>query len=117
MKNHYDSLPCTKKWFEMSLDEQLANIGTDIDRVIRWRKRGEFDTAQRVFERSLTLLHLTISDPKYFKKPTFRELMLIKEVLCDYFMGSNIYGSTDELWSKYFYVFNYRAANSRRRID
>lgn len=99
----------------MSLDEQLANVGTDIDRVIRWRKKGDFETAQRVFERALTLLHFTISDPKYFKKPALRELMLVKETLCDYFMGSNTYRSTDNLWSNYFYVFNYRAANARRK--
>lgn len=115
MQSQYDSLPSLERWFKLSLDEQLANVGTDIDRVIRWRKKGDQETAQRVFERALTLLYFTISDPKYFKKPAFRELMMVKETLCDYFMGSNIYCSNDDLWSKYFYVFNYRAANARRK--
>jgi len=115
MQIQYDSVPSTERWFKMSLDEQLANVGTDIDRVIRWRNKGDLVTAQKVFERALTLLHFTISDPKHFKKPTFRELMLIKETLCDYFMGNNTYRSTDELWHNYFYVFNYRAANARRK--
>ncbi len=28
------------KWYEMSLAEQLGNVGSDVDRIISWRKKG-----------------------------------------------------------------------------
>jgi hypothetical protein len=28
------------RWFQFSLMEQLANVGTDIERTIQWRKAG-----------------------------------------------------------------------------
>ncbi len=28
------------RWFELSLVEQLANIGTDLERHIRWREKN-----------------------------------------------------------------------------
>ena len=38
-----------------------------------------------------------------------------EEALVDYFICDNEYGSTDELWQKYFYHFNYAAALQRGR--
>lgn len=28
-----------ERWFELSLIEQLANVGADVDRTIRWKKK------------------------------------------------------------------------------
>ncbi len=43
------------RWFEMSLIEQMANIGSEIERTIAWRGRnGKNSTA--AFERGLELL-------------------------------------------------------------
>jgi len=37
----------------------------------------------------------------------------MREVLVDYFVGENIYHSTEKDWEKYFYYFNFAARNSR----
>lgn len=101
------------RWFELSLMEQLANVGMDVERAIRWRKKNNLEQSQQAFERALDLLSLTIADPKHNKR--LKELTRTREILIDYFMYDNEYGSTDELWTSYFYPFNYAAALQKGR--
>ena len=93
------------RWFEFSLVQQLANVGCDVNRAIRWQNKGDRGTSQKALERALELLQFTIADPK--NKKRLRELTRTKEILLDYFFGENQYGFTDEAWDKYFMVFNY----------
>lgn len=95
------------RWLEFSFIEQMANVGTEIGRAITWKKKDE-KLSQLAFERGLELLELTIQDPKNRGKG--KELCRVGEVLADYFMGENEYGSTDELWNSYFYFFNNAAS-------
>jgi len=101
------------RWFELSIAEQLANVGCDIDRAIRWRNKGDLDYSRSAFERALELLQFTIADPK--NKWRLKELCRAKEALIDYFVYDNEYCSTDEAWQKYFFVFNYMAALEKGR--
>ena len=101
------------RWFELSLIEQLANVGMDIDRVIRWRQKGNNEYSDQAFERALDLLDLTIADPKHKKR--LKELARTRELLIDYFVYDNEYSSTDQSWQDYFYPFNYAVALRRGR--
>ena len=96
------------RWFELPLIEQMANVGCDIDRAIRWKNRGDEIYSQDALERAFNLLNLTIQDPKNRKR--LKELGRIREVLLDYFMGDNIYSYTDEAFHKYFMDYNYLVA-------
>lgn len=96
------------RWFEFSLIEQLANIGTDIERTINWKKRGDLENSQAAFYRALELIDLSIADPK--NKRRLKEIVYAREMLVDHFVYDNIYNTTDESWQKYFYEFNYAAA-------
>ena len=98
----------TGRWFELSLVEQLANVGTDIERAIRWKQKGNIEYSQQAFERALDLLNLTIADPK--NKKRLKEITRTREALVDYFVYDNEYGSTDQSWHNYFFPFNYAAA-------
>jgi hypothetical protein len=113
MKIHKTLTP--ERWFQFSLMEQLANVGTDVERAMQWKKAGNLDYSQKAFERALELLYYTIADPKNVKRGALRELCRMREVLIDYFVGDNEYGSSDELWSSYFYAFNYAAAIEKGR--
>ena len=104
-----------ERWFKLSLMEQLANVGTDVARIISWKNKGNKQMSDLAFERALELLSLTIIDPKNIKRGTLKELCRTREVLIDYFAYDNIYGSTDKLWTDYFYAFNYAAALERGR--
>lgn len=92
------------RWFQLSLSEQLANVGSEIERTISWRKRN-LEFSQQAFERGLELLDLTIADSKNRMK--LKELLRLRECLADYFVFNNEYKSTDKLWQNYFYGFNY----------
>ena len=95
------------RWFELSLVEQMANIGSEIERTIAWRGRSERDSAT-AFERGLELLDLTTADPRH--RGRLRELTRVREALADHFVFDNRYGSTDESWRRYFHAFTYAAA-------
>ncbi len=99
------------RWFRLSLVEQLANVGSEIERAIRWRGKGNAEYAGRALERALELLDLTIADEK--NRSRLRELTRLREVLADYFWFDNQYGSSDELWQNYFHAFTYAAALAR----
>jgi len=99
------------RWFSLSLVEQLANVGSDIERAIHWQGKGNAEYGGRAFERALELLDLTIADEK--NRLRLRELTRLREALADYFWFDNRYGSTDESWQKYFHVFAYAAAKAR----
>lgn len=101
------------RWFELSLVEQFANIGSDIIRTIKWKNKGNLEYSKQAFERALELIDLTIADPK--NKKRLKEPLRMREMLVDYFIYDNIYGSTDKAWQNYFYDFNYAAALQRGR--
>jgi hypothetical protein len=101
------------RWFELSLVEQLANIGSDIEKTILWGKKGDIAYSRAAFERALELLYLTIADPKNRKR--LKEVLRVKEALIDHFVFDNEYQTTDESWQKYFYHFNFAAALKRGR--
>jgi hypothetical protein len=91
------------RWFELDLVEQLANVGSEVERTIRWREKGDAERSRRSFERALELMDLTIADPK--NRGRRREPCRCREVLVDYFAGDNQYGSSDALWRSYFLGF------------
>lgn len=99
------------RWFTLSLVEQLANVGSDVERTIQWKKKGDLEYSQRAFERALELLDLTIRDPKNRKR--LKEIGRARELLVDYFMCDNEYSSTDAYWQNYFLDFAYAAAVRR----
>ncbi len=99
------------RWFKLSLVEQLANVGSDVERTIQWKKRGDSQLSRAAFDRALELLDLTIADPK--NRTRLKEVLRVREALVDHFVYDNIYHSSDESWQRYFYDFNYAAALRR----
>src|SRR6185295_243340 len=88
------------RWFTFSFSQQMANIGAEVGRAITWAQKDQ-KLSQAAFERGLELLDLTIDDKKN-RGGKLRELCRLKEVLGDYFIGENEYGSTEENWNSYF---------------
>jgi hypothetical protein len=95
------------QWFKLSLAEQLANVGSEVIRALNWKQKGNTEYTLLAFERALELLDFTISDPRHNRR--LREICRLREVLCDYFVGENIYNSTVSSWENYFYAFNWSA--------
>ena len=75
------------KWQSLSFSQQMANIGSEVERKIIWRNKKNVPYSQRAMERALELLSFTIADRKNRKR--LKELTRLREVLLDYFFGQN----------------------------
>ncbi|PIQ89256.1 MAG: hypothetical protein COV72_03975 [Candidatus Omnitrophica bacterium CG11_big_fil_rev_8_21_14_0_20_42_13] len=71
------------RWHELSFFAQMANIGSEVERAIRWKN-----------------------------KRCLKELARVRKVMCDYFAFDNQYHSTDKSWQNYFYAFNFAARSA-----
>jgi hypothetical protein len=100
-----------KRWQNLSLIEQLANVGSEVERALKWREKSNPEYSASAFERALELLDYTTDGINDFYR--LRELKRLREVLVDYFIGANIYSSSAVSFRKYFYGFNYAVSLSR----
>lgn len=99
-------------WSRMSLVEQLANIGSELERTISWKNKGNKQYSEKAFERMLELLTLTKESCKEISK--LKEISRVYELLVDYFEGDNKFASSDNLWRKYFGNYTYMSAKNRK---
>ena len=99
------------KWYQFSLVEQLANTGSEVERALNWRQRGNVEYSTRAIERALELLDLTIADARH--RGRLRELTRVREVLVDYFYADNRFGSSPARWRTYFNAFAVAARAGR----
>jgi hypothetical protein len=95
------------RWAKMSLAEQMANVGSEVSRALNWQKKGKSDLSQRAFNRALELLDMTIAPIKKYSR--LRELFRVREVMVDFFCGTNQFHSSELLWRRYFDHFAYLA--------
>ena len=95
------------RWQKLSVFEQMAKIGSEVERAIKWKNKNNTQYCRMAFERALELLDLTVDNEKNGNH--LRELLRLREVLVDYFAFENIYGSSDQKWHNYFYAFSFAA--------
>ena len=97
-----------ERFKNLSIFEQMANIGAEVGRAINWRSKN-IDLGKKAFYRALELFDFAINDSK--NRNSLKEILRAREVFCDYYIGDNIYRSTPGEWNKYFYQFNKVARN------
>lgn len=101
------------RWLKFTLLEQMANIGTDVDRAIRYRQQGDLEASEQALYRAIELIDFTIADRK--NRGRLKEILRAREFLLDHFVGDDQWGMTDDFWQRYFYDFNYAAAIEKGR--
>lgn len=99
------------RWNKLSLAEQMANIGSEVIRSLKWMKKDNPKYSDLANLRALELFDLSLADPKYNSE--LKEIARCRELWSDYFFGENQYHQTAEQWEKYFLAFNYLARNER----
>ena len=99
------------RWNTLSLVEQMAHVGSEVERTIAWRSKGRDDIGMRAFERTLELLDLAIADGK--NRGRLKELCRVRELLVDHFCFDNEYQSNDQSWQRYFLQFAVAARAGR----
>ena len=95
------------RWDQLPFVEQMANIGSEVERALNWRAKNNAAYSQQAFERALELVDLSLKGNKSF--PRLKELARVREAIVDYFFGTNQFRSTEILWRKYFLNFTYAA--------
>jgi len=104
------------RWLTLSLVEQLANTGSEVERALSWSAKGRPDYARNALDRALELLDLTIADPKHRGRPgRLKELTRLREVLLDYFVGDNEFSSSEASWRSYFHAYGMAVALRKER--
>lgn len=99
------------RWYELSLYEQMGNVGSEVGRALRAKEAGNTPRMHNALHRALELLDLTSADPRM--RHRMKEIRRAREVVVDFVVGDNQYRSTAEFLDKYFMAFA-RAARQGR---
>jgi len=91
-------------WFELTLAEQLGNVGSEVGRAVKWHNKNNFKNRNYALDRAFELLDLTILDERW-RGVKLKELCRVRELLADTFYGDREYHDTPENLEKYFYQF------------
>lgn len=99
------------RWYKLSLFEQLANIGSEVERALNWYAKGDNQAGEAAFYRALDLLDLTLGDRRL--KGRYKEIARLRELLCDYFTNQRQYHSDAKSIQSYFVPFFYAVSRGR----
>ena len=93
------------RWNELSLPEQMLNIGSEVSRALKWENKNK-NRSESAFFRALELIHFTSNSMyKSGNGHRIKELGRAKEFLYDYLYGGNEYNSNPQSLMKYYNDF------------
>ena len=98
-----DDVDLRRKWYSMSVEDQISNIGGEVNRAINWDKKGNRERARNFCNKAKELLQLSIEDPK--NRHRIGEFFNGICELDDRFFGENKYNTSDETLLKYYDAF------------
>ena len=91
------------RWSTLTLSEQLANVGSEVGRAMRAKSQMNPHRSMAALERALELFDLTLADERWHGRRT--ETCRARELVCDFLVGDNTYGSTAHSLDAYFLAF------------
>jgi len=92
-----------ERWQKLSLSQQLANIGSEVSRVLSLQQKGDKENMDMSFFRAIELVDLTIADKRW--KSRLSEIFKLREIICDSFFGENVFKTNPEFLKNYFLFF------------
>jgi hypothetical protein len=75
------------RWAELSLMEQLGNIGSEVGRASRVHAQANEARFVPALDRALELFDLTLADERWATRR--KEIARAREVVCDFLVGDN----------------------------
>lgn len=106
----YQTKEFAKRWRQFDLIDQLANIGSELNRVIIWQGRDE-KKAQEFAYATLDLFDLTIADPRW--RYRLKEILRSRYLFCDLLWGKNEFKTSLADLEKDFFRYAYYSRNRR----
>ena len=99
-----------ERWHQLSLTEQLGNIGSEVGRAAKWQGRDE-NSFWGAVSRAMELFDLTQNDRRWSRRR--KELDRAREVFADAVLGGREYESSITDLEKYFLPFAIRAQSKK----
>jgi len=100
-------------WFKMSLIEQMANIGSEVNRTVQARNnQGRYWGA---VTRTLELFYLTVEDARW-KRGQLKEILRVRELFCAAVLESTEFNTSLEDLNEYFMYFALLTQANRRQV-
>jgi len=101
--NIYHPELASGRWQQLTLLEQMANVGSEVERAFLWKDKDNQERSMKAFERALELLNLTLECP--LNRLRLKEIARTKEILIDFFCAQNQFSSSAGSLRKYFLQF------------
>lgn len=99
------------QWGRFSLVEQMANIGSEVERALRARDAGQATRLENAMGRALTLFDLTAADDRW-RGPRLREVLRAREEFCRLFHDPSVPDDSADGLRRYFLAFAVAARRS-----
>lgn len=99
------------RWKQFSFVEQMANIGSEVERFLNRRASNQTEYSERAFFRALELIDLTLDANR--QRARLREIARVREALVDCFLDARTYDIPPDSWRKYFLAFAMAARKQR----
>ncbi len=99
------------RWNTLTLAEQLAHVGSEVDRTIRAWEAKRSDRFDKALARALELLDLTARDARW-RGHRRREILRVREEFCRLFFDEEVSSGSTLGLARYFLHF---AVLARRR--
>lgn len=100
------------RWNALSLAEQLANVGSEVERSIRAHQAGRLDRRDHALARALELFDLTAADERW-RGTARREVLRAREYFCRIFFDETVEADAPDFLRKYFLQFAVAARRGR----
>lgn len=101
-------------WLKFTFYEQMASIGVELARAVRYSERHPDYKTNTQFHKVLELIDLTIEIAVEEKQHSrVRELLLARDTIVDYFVGSNEFDIDMDKTIKSFEMFAFHPLNPR----
>jgi hypothetical protein len=100
------------RWGTLSLMEQLAHVGSEVERAIRAHRANNETRWQHALARALELFDLTASDDRW-RGPRRREILRAHEEFCRLFFDPEVPAWSADGLRRYFLAF---AVAARRGV-
>lgn len=95
MINNLPARPDKERWAGLDFITQMANIGSEVGRTLKWKQKNNETLAKSAFVRAIDLFDLTIEVGRKESNPSYRDSML-REVLIARDLFSEEYLSGDQ---------------------
>lgn len=100
------------RWQKLTLLEQMAHVGSEVERALSWKAKNNPARSEKAFERALELLDMTLDCP--YSRSRLKEVARAREVVVDFFWGENQFCSSQHSLQKYFLQFACAARKKAR---